>query len=426
MFSVLYRVIGDSMKVVVVDNERFDLSRSLLHEELNNSDIDTSLLLGDAFIKGGVVLDSHMTVLPMVSEWLTYDVRYNKISPRSARTYGKNIGYFIEYLASHPVYKRFKRDDAFLEIEEHTILEYITYMRDELVLETSTIRNRDATIRKFFDYLCDSRGNKPALRDDNPYADGFISSSAKSKRIEMCSIDELIGLLLSTKSERERALVQFMFDSGVRRSEVCKISKKQFIDALNHNRQSFIEDDFTIQVPTDYKPFYIEGVKGRRRETKPRESVVSITALLRVQRYHSSPLYRRESRKFGPNAPAFLNAQGRAFTPSSISKLYSRLSKRAINQGYIDRSIHPHMMRHAFAGSVLRSPDLGKDAVERLLTVKECLGHCDLSTTQIYTSLPYDIYGTLCGDDGEILTRAAIMERVAKKTKLKIDLRGQK
>ncbi|RUO24445.1 hypothetical protein CWE09_11320 [Aliidiomarina minuta] len=173
----------------------------------------------------------------------------------------------------------------------------------------------------YSDYLCAPRGNKPALRNDNPYEDGLISGAAKSRLVEMCSVDELIALLESSDSERERALLQFMYDSGVRRSEVCKINRQQFKDSLDFERRSVIIDDRTLQIPGVYKPFYVAGVKGRRRETKERNTVVSETSLVRVKRYHSSPLYRKSIKKYGNNGPAFLNAEGNPYTPSSISKL---------------------------------------------------------------------------------------------------------
>lgn len=415
------------MRVVVADNKNFNLDKSALHKAYADKDKNFLSLNGDESIKGAVVFDSNIQVLPMVSAWLTYAVRYNKISPGTATTFGKNIGYFIKYLQSHVVFKSFKADEALLYIEKHNIREYMAYLKDEKGLKTTTIRNRDMSLMSFFnDYLCAARSNKPALRDDNPYDDGLISYSAKSKLIEMCSIDELNALLSSTKLERERVLLQFMYDSGVRRAEVCKIRKEHVTDALNFDKHSQIIDDTTIQIPGVYKPFYVEGVKGRRRETKPRFTVVSFTTLLRVKRYHSSPLYRRFSRQYTNITPAFLNAEGGAYTPSSISKLFLRLSKRALKYGYIDRLINPHMMRHGFAGSVLRSPDLGSDAVERLLTVQVCLGHAHLSTTQIYTSLPYDIYGILCDENGEVLTRSEIMGRVYKQTKTSINLRAKK
>lgn len=415
------------MIVTVCDNEEFNLSSSVLHEELDPDALGEFDLSGIEKAKGAVVFDSEMKVLPRISAWLTYGVRNNKIAPDSARTYGRNIRYFIDYLQGQSLFKHCRLDEALYEIEEHDILEYMTYMKDELGLESATIRNRDACIRAFFeDYLCQPRGNKPALRSDNPYELGMISPSVRERKIEMCTVDELLGLIKSADTERERCLLQFTYDSGVRRKEICIVKKQHVTDALNFERKSLILDDHTIQIPSMYKPLYVAGVKGRNRQIKERQTLVSAASLSRVKRYHASPLYRAKSRKFGSDAPAFLNAHGNPYTPSSISKLFHKLSKRALKLGYIKRPIHPHMMRHGFAGSVLRSPDLGGDAVERLLTVKECLGHSRLKTTERYTSLPYDIYGQLMDDDGVVLTRADIMSRVYSRTKKQIKFGDEK
>jgi integrase/recombinase XerC len=102
------------MKVVVQDNQRFYLRDSVLHDEPDSAYHDAiSLLEGEVLlVKGAVVFDSQMKVMPMISQWLTYSVRYNKIAPGTADTYGKNIGYFIDYLQSHPVFKTCIDDQA--------------------------------------------------------------------------------------------------------------------------------------------------------------------------------------------------------------------------------------------------------------------------------------------------------------------------
>ena len=84
------------------------------------------------------------------------------------------------------------------------------------------------------------------------------------------------------------------------------------------------------------------------------------------------------------------------------------------------------MLRHGFAGEVLRSPDLGKDAIDRLVIVQRCLGHASIVTTQVYTNLPFDIYGKLMNSDGEILTRSQIMSRIWTATKKIIKLSDNK
>jgi len=412
------------MDVSVAYSKEIDLSKSLLNEESNFACISASLEKSEA--TGVVILNSELKVLPLISHYLTFELKYNNISDGSAKTFGKNLGYFVDYLNSHKHYKHYKYDSALLDIQEHTIKEYFVGLKSE-GLSSQTIRNRDATLQSFFTkYLCSPRGNRAELRKDNPYHNGLLSGAPKSKQIEMCSQDELIALLRCTPHERERALLQFMYDSGVRRSEIPRVNKSHIEIAVNSNRNRLIVDDDTISIPSDYSAVHIDGSKGRYREIKPRNTIVSRETLLRVVRYHSTPLYRSKSRKFGSEKPAFLNAEGKPYNSSSISKLLDRLSKRAIKRNLLKRPISPHMLRHGFAGAVLRSPDLGRDAIDRLVIVQRCLGHAKLETTQVYTSLPFDIYGTLMNSDGELLTRCQVMSRVWNVTKKVIRLNDAK
>tara|TARA_R110002126_G_scaffold88837_1_gene212685 strand:- start:31437 stop:32684 length:1248 start_codon:yes stop_codon:yes gene_type:complete len=412
------------MNSSVAYNKEIDLSKSLLNEESNFACNSASLERSE--ITGVVILNSEMKVLPLVSHYLTFELKYDNVSDGSALTFGNNLGYFVDYLNSHKHYKHYKYDSALLDVQEHTIKEYFVGLKSE-GLSSNTIRNRDASLQSFFSkYLCAPRGNRPELRKDNPYQNGLLSGAPKSKQIEMCNQDELIALLRCTPNERERALLQFMYDSGVRRSEIPRVKKSHIEAAINSSRNRLIVDDDTISIPSEYSAVHIEGSKGRRREIKPRNTIVSRETLLRVTRYHSTPLYRNKSRKFGSDKPAFLNAEGNSYNSSSISKLLERVSKRAIKRNLINRLISPHMLRHGFAGEVLRSPDLGKDAIDRLVIVQRCLGHASIVTTQVYTNLPFDIYGKLMNSDGEILTRSQIMSRIWTATKKIIKLSDNK
>ena len=411
------------MDIKVCSDVELDLSQSCVLDEIPDLSLNKTTK-----VNGVGVFDDDGKILPIISEYLSYQSKHQIIAYKSAVTYGKNLSYFLNYIRSRPDYDNNESDEVFITVPKYVIQEYLTFLIREDNKSSSTVRSRDAAIYAFFEYLCNPTEDRDQLRKDNPYNDGYLSKSPKRTPLVSCTLDDLVTLIKSTTSEREKVLLQFLYDSGLRRSELPRVTLQDFKDTDNFNSEKFISCDTDQPIHANYVPLKVKGSKGRGNQIKPRWTLLSLATIKRVQKYHASPLYRKYARKYvdPSETPAFFNSKGTPYTPSAINKLLERISKRAIKKGSLDRSISPHQLRHGNAYAILQSNDLGADYLDRLVIVQKNLGHNHLHTTQIYTSIPQDIYNSMCDENGDLLTRAEKMRRLSEQTQLKIGIKDIK
>lgn len=410
------------MKVVVKEKQLLDLGGSMLNE-------DGPTVADQVSVTAVGLFDSEERLVPLVSEYLTYAVRSANLAALSAETYGRNIGYLLEHMKGTPTFKSSSYDEILLAVSKHNIQRYYSHLREVDSLTSTTIRNRDACYMALFnDFLCVADKQRSAVREDNPYAGGFLSPPPKKDLVYPCSMRELKALIEYASSERERCLIQTIFDVGLRRSEVGRVTLGAVNKALGFAQANFVPDDALDWVHPDYCPLYIDGSKGRGKEFKPRYSIVSRAVLERIKRYHASPLFKKHARRYesADVTPCFFNSEGRPFNPDAISKLLERLSKRAVKSKRLERMVSPHKLRHGHAYAILTSPDFGDNYLDKLLMAQKSLGHEDASTTGIYTRLPQDIFHLVCPNTGEVSTKAKSMADLAAQTTLKIRLGDKK
>lgn len=411
------------MDIKVCSKVNLDLSNSCLLDQI--SDLSFSKTVK---VNGVGVFDDNGKILPLISQYLSYQAKHEKISNKSAETYARNLTYFLKYIRSRSDYSNDESDEVFLTVPSYVIQEYLTFLSQENKTSSATVRNRDATIRAFIEFLCTANEYGKALRKDNPYSHGFLSKAPKRTPIRACTLDELAILMNSTNLEREKIILQFLYDSGLRRSELPRLTLEDFIKVMEFNKQKFAPTRLDQPIYRDYISLQIKGSKGRGNEIKSRSTLVSSATIGRIQKYHASPLYKKYARKYASasETPAFFNAHGTPFTAKSISKLLYRLSKRAIKKGILNKDIAPHKLRHGYAYAVLQSNDLGADYLDRLVIVQKNLGHSHLDTTQMYTSIPQEIYNSMCDEKGDLLTRAEKMRLLTEQTQSKIGLKDSK
>ena len=122
----------------------------------------------------------------------------------------------------------------------------------------------------FMKYLTTPGEDQTQIRKNNPYSDGYLSKTPKNNPMPPCNPDDLIVLLESTGSERERVVLQFymiqVYVVPNFHELLLNILKMLFI-LIVHNLFHTPSDK---PICPSYVPLEVLGSKGRRNEINPR------------------------------------------------------------------------------------------------------------------------------------------------------------
>lgn len=147
---------------------------------------------------------------------------------------------------------------------------------------------------------------------------------------------------------RDRAILEVLYSCGLRVSELCALRLGDLL----------VEQELVRVVG-----------KGAKERLVP----IGKPALRWVEQYcrQARPLLMRR-----PTDILFLSLRGTRLSRMAVWKIVSH----AARQAGIERTVHPHVLRHSFATHLLEG---GAD----LRAVQEMLGHAHITTTQIYVHL---------------------------------------
>ncbi|MGH9771621.1 MAG: site-specific tyrosine recombinase XerD [Candidatus Acidiferrales bacterium] len=214
-------------------------------------------------------------------------------------------------------------------------------------LDSRSVARHLVTVRHFFRF-----GLTEGFIDEDPAADiespkfchslpDFLNLEEVERLLRQPDANDTVGL-------RDRAMIELMYSTGLRVSELCGLH--------------------VADIKMDPGCLRCIG-KGDKERLVP----VGRQALDIVQKYL------REARpKFLPegtsSAYLFLNHKGHKIDRITFWKRLGEYGRAA----GLRKALTPHMLRHSFATHLL---DRGAD----LRSVQVMLGHSDISTTQIYT-----------------------------------------
>lgn len=235
-----------------------------------------------------------------------------------------------------------------LSVSQAQVVEYLESLAAGGEIAGTTLHRKLSSLRSFYTHL-----RREGEIDFDPTAD--VKAPAQAKKLpavlSRAEVSHLIDQVRGNDpiATRDRALLELMYASGLRVSEVISLEVSDI--------------DFE------------EGIlRTRGKGNKERIVPVGRQAMLAMRIYLRSG--RRGLTKDRPQRYLFVNFRGGQLTRQGLYKI---VRKYASSAGLADR-MSPHTLRHTFATHLLSG---GCD----LRSVQEMLGHADVSTTQTYTHL---------------------------------------
>lgn len=283
-----------------------------------------------------------------IENYYQYIVSEKGLAILTAKSYMEDLKCFFNYFHNY---------EKVSDLNENDLVEFLRY---ELAmgLSISTAVRRLSSCRNFYNFL---------------YKDGYIlfqvpkiEAPKRPERLPNClSVEEVEQLLNMPNMEsesgiRDRAMLETMYASGLRVSELLMLERKR------------------VNLSKGIVSIYGKGSKERK---VPLGEFACQYIDLYIRKV-------RNKSKGKDSKYLFLNRSGE---PLSRQYFFLQVKKYASQAG-IETSISPHTLRHCFATHLIENG-------ANLRVVQGMLGHENLATTQIYTHIStkriisaYDLY----------------------------------
>ena len=275
--------------------------------------------------------------------WIDRFIRHlaneRRLSPLTCKNYRRDLELLLQYAGDVGL-------DGWGDIDSEHVRSFAAADFRKGISPRS-IQRRLSAARTFFRYLVREKHvtNNPVTSVTAPRSKKRLPANLDADR--MARLLELPGK--GPIVERDRALLELLYSSGLRLAELVGLDCSDLDLA-----------DATVRVTG----------KGNKERIVP----VGRHALEALGRW----LKTRVSIADVDEQALFVSKRGTRISPRAVQ---ARVTHWARRQG-IDTNVYPHLFRHSFATHVLESS-------HDLRGVQELLGHANIATTQVYTHLDF-------------------------------------
>lgn len=272
-------------------------------------------------------------------DYLKYERNY---SDKTIDSYVRDLDKFFAFL--------YKED---LNEETITVRDIRNFLSEEMMSGVSkrSCARRLSTLKHFFRFL-----NERKYVANNPVA--LVSIPKKDKKNpDVLYLDQVLRLIELNKNRtdnlalRDQALIEVLYTSGIRASELVNI---KISDLSLSNRQ----------------------IRILGKGNKERIAIISESCAKTIKQYINklrTELLMKNKRQLLPTE-LFLNNKGEKLTTRGLEYILKQVEEKT---GYY-LGLHPHIFRHSLATHLF---DNGLD----LLEIQKILGHESIDSTQVYT-----------------------------------------
>ena len=278
-------------------------------------------------------------MLDLIQAYENYLTKVKRASSNTVASYMRDIRQFSEWLQQN-------EEIDVLDAEQPNISMYLSGL-EKTGRTAATISRSLASLKNFYSYAVAS-----GFLDKTPVVN--IKVERGEKRLPQILTGREIELLLSqpatvdAKGCRDKAMLEVMYATGIRVTELIELDI----------------DDVNLE----------QGLIKCRCPKKTRLIPIYTAALQALTTYitdvRSTMLAHSDERAL------FVNINGSRMSRQGFWKILKAYQASA----RINKEITPHTLRHSFAVHLLEN---GAD----LISLQELMGHCDISSTQMYTQM---------------------------------------